>query len=126
MMNILRKLLFLQLILSSAFGAEKLCENTKILTHNGKKISLCFALKENLYLSLECSTVESCFKIKDLELSLVPDQSPGFSLCFQSGGKPFLGAIGNVEEKIPFCEFKGRFVDQENLMRRWKAINKSL
>jgi hypothetical protein len=126
MMNILLKLLVLHIILSSAFGAEKLCEDPKILTLNGKKVTLCFTAKENLYLSLECSTVESCFKIKDLDLSLVPDQSPGFSLCFQSGGKPFLGAIGKVEEKIPFCEFKGRFADQENLMRRWKAINKSL
>jgi hypothetical protein len=124
-MNTLLKLLFLQLILSNAFGAEKLCEDRRTLVHYGKKVSLCFKEKEQLYLSPECLTIESCFKIKDLRLNFVTDQSPGFSLCYQSGGIAFFGVIEKLDDKIPLCEFKGHFVDQENLTLRWKSLNKS-
>lgn len=124
MMNTLLKLLVLQLTLSNAFGSQKSCEVKKTLIHEGKKISLCFNVKEELYFSPECETIESCFKIKDLELEFRQDQAPGFSLCYQAGGTAFFGVIEKVDEKIPFCEFKDRYVDQENLILRWKTLKK--
>ena len=123
-MNNLLKVLALHLTLSSAFGAQKSCEVKRILVHNEKKISLCFKEKEELYLSPECETIDSCFKVKDLDLQFRQDQSPGFSLCYQSGGNAFFGVIEKEDEKIPLCEFKGRYVDQENLLLRWKALRK--
>ena len=122
MMKNLLKILIVQLTLSNAFGANISCKDKKNLIQDNKKVSLCYEEKKQFYLSPECESVESCFKVKNLDLTFRQDQSPGFSLCYQMGGDAFFGVIEGLDEKIPFCEYKGRFIDQENLILEWKSF----
>ena len=116
--------LIVQLTLNNAFGAKISCKDKKNLILDNKKVSVCFEQKKIFYLSPECQSVESCFKVKNLDLTFRQDQAPGFSLCYQMGGHAFFAVIEGLEEKVPFCEYKERYVDQENLILTWKTFKK--
>lgn len=93
------------------------------MVHQGKTVELCHDQKKDLYLSKDCSSLEKCFFEKKVTLQFYPNQSPGFSLCYQLGGDAFFVTISGVKDKIPMCQKKGHFADQESLLLHYKSGN---
>lgn len=87
----------------------------------GKSIELCHDKVKNLYLSKSCSSIETCFFEKKIKLQFYPNQSPGFSLCYQLGGDAFFGIVKGVEDKIPFCFKNGHYADHESLLLQYRS-----
>ena len=114
MMKTLLKLILVPLI-SLASDAWS-CGIKKTIEYKGKTFDVCFDPKTELYLSPECSDIKTCFLKNKIEFQLYPNQSPGFSLCFQLGGDAFFGVIQGLEDKIPMCKIDNFIIDQENLM----------
>jgi len=92
-----------------------------ILEHQGKNIELCHDKAKDLYLSKSCSSLKTCFFEKKITLQFNPNQSPGFSLCYQLGGDAFFGVVRGVKDKVPFCFKKGHYADQESLLLQYRS-----
>lgn len=97
------------------------CELVEII-HNEKKVKVCFNKKTERYLSAECKSIETCFIQKKIEFKFFPDQSPGFSLCYQLEGKPFFAEVSGKSEKVPMCFKAPYYVDQEHLFMSFKKV----
>ncbi|WP_408096661.1 hypothetical protein ACJVC5_16620 [Peredibacter sp. HCB2-198] len=97
------------------------CELVEII-HNEKKVKVCFDKKTELYLSEDCKDIEKCFLQKKIEFKFFPDQSPGFSLCYQLEGKPFFARVVGQKEKVPMCYKAPYYVDQEHLFMSFKQV----
>lgn len=108
-------------LLSNAFASQ--CEVKVQLESAEKKRELCHVEKKHLYVSASCQNIEKCFLSKKIDLTTSPNQSPGFSLCYQIEGKPFFGKISGKKQKVPLCEKNGHIVDLENLMLAYRKQN---
>lgn len=97
-----------------AFAGD--CQEKKELLYEEKSITLCYEKKKELYLSERCKDIKKSFLTKDINFKIYPNQSPGFSLCYQLGGEAFFGSIKGHETKIPMCKSGEHFIDQENLL----------
>ena len=116
MMNYLLKLLLIPAIFLTDETIASSCGAKRELVYQGESIALCYEEKAEHYLSESCSKIQDCFFQKKIDLSIYPNQSPGFSLCFQLGGEPFFGRIKHYQLKIPLCKLNGHYIDQENLL----------
>ena len=117
--------IYLKLVLIFAISQSSLawaCEKTS-LSYQGKTVELCFTKKTESYLSKNCDSVAKCFFKKKLKLQFYPNQSPGFSLCYQLGGDAFFGEVKGVEDKVPFCKMGDYFADQESLLLHYRSSN---
>lgn len=114
-MKILLKVL---LVLTTSISlAQAKCKEERILVKDQKEIKVCFDKKDQSYLSENCSSVKECFLKKKIIFKMYPNQSPGFSLCYQLEGTPFFAEIKKESKTIPFCELNSFFVDQESLAK---------
>lgn len=93
------------------------------LVHQGKSVLLCHDKKNDLYLSKNCKAVGECFFEKKIQMQFYPNQSPGFSLCYQLGGDAFFGEIEGLKEKVPMCQKNGFYADQESLLLHNRSGN---
>ena len=103
-------------ITTSQISAQTKCEKKAILTYKGKKVELCHDVERDSYLSEENLNLYSSFFTKKIKLAFYKNQSPGFSLCYQLGGDAFFGTILGLDKKIPMCQLKSHFTDQESLL----------
>ncbi len=102
------KWLIALLILSNfAYGA---CKEVTV-----KGEVLCFEAKEQRYLSQSCKDVLSCFPYEN-GLKLVPNQSPGFTLCYSLKGEPFFEKMNDEKNSTSFCRREGKTVDINSLL----------
>ena len=97
------------------------CETAEIV-HEEKKIKLCYNKQSEQYLSLDCKNIKNCFLKKNITFQFMPDQSPGFSLCYQLGGSPFFAEVVGKKDKVPMCFMKPYFIDQESLFLEFKKV----
>lgn len=111
-------LLFLSLLVMNLGHA---CE-TSGFSHDDKQIKVCYDKKTERYLSPECKNVKTCFLGKKIEFQFRPDQSPGFSLCYQLGGSPFFATVSNKNTTVPMCFIKPYYIDQESLFLEFKKV----
>jgi hypothetical protein len=96
------------LILSNfAYGA---CKEVTV-----KGEVLCHEAKEKRFLSKSCKSVLSCFPYQG-ELKLVPNQSPGFTLCYSLKGEPFFEKVNGEKTSTSFCRRDGKTVDINSLL----------
>ena len=103
---------FLFLIIPNVYGAE--------LIHAKKTIEMNFDQKLHTLVSKNCSDIEKCFFKKPFTLKSYPNQSPGFSLCYQLGGDPFFGEIKGQKEKEPICRKGEHFANHEALLYHYR------
>ena len=75
-----------------------------------------FEPKRHTFVSKNCSEIEKCFFKNTIELKTYPNQSPGFSLCYQLGGEPFFGVIKGQKDKEPICKKGEYFANHEALL----------
>lgn len=101
------KWLIALLISSSAFAA---CKEVTV-----KGEVLCYGAKEKSYLSKSCKDVLSCFPYEN-GLKLVPNQSPGFTLCYSLKGEPFFEKVNGEKTSTSFCRREGKTVDMNSLL----------
>ena len=94
------------------------CDTPAFLIYKNQKIKVCQTGIH--YLSPNCKSVGECFFQKTIELKFYPNQSPGFSLCYQLGGKAFFGSIAGVKIKVPMCHKNGIYSDQEALLLHYR------
>lgn len=121
-MKILLKLLTVLTISLTSNAVLSECEGKKELLYQKEVVSLCHSSKNNLLVSEKCiGALKKCFLKKKIKLMFQPNQSPGFSLCYQLDGHPFFGFIKGQKEKTPMCLIDGNYVDQENLLLAYKA-----
>lgn len=93
------------------------------LVYQGKNIEVCHDQKNDLYLSKNCKDLAQCFFEKKITLQFYPNQSPGFSLCYQLGGEAFFGQIQGQKETVPMCKKNEYFADQESLLLHYRSGN---
>lgn len=75
--------------------------------------------KKRIY-SVECKSVSDCFKTPE-SLKYYPNQSPLFSLCYQSGGAPHFAKLKDVKNKVEVCvRDEGKITDLGSLMELYK------
>lgn len=121
----LKILIFLLITVQLSNAESTKCTPTKKLRLNGKAISLCEKIKGIQYISKECiDSPEKCFLVDGIKLEIRPNQSPGFSLCYDIEGEPFFGEIEGEEDKVPLCKFKGNYIDHDWLIKIYKEKNK--
>lgn len=106
------KLIILISLFSKAYGVT-------LTQSNGKAIEVDVDGKR-VY-SKDCSKIYNCFKFPK-KLKFYPNQSPLFSLCYQSGGTPEFVNLEGEEHKIEFCFKDNKGVDLETLMKAYKAL----
>lgn len=90
------------------------CVEETLKSHE-REIKVCYNPKDRSVYSKSCKSSSNCLKVKDLSLSMYPNQSPGFSICYQQGGKPFFGEFKG--KRYSFCEKDDLIVDTESLLR---------
>lgn len=110
MINSMKWLAVLLSSSSLAFGA---CSEVKL---NGE--TLCHNAENGEYLSKSCASVEKCFPFSG-SMRVLPNQSPGFTMCYDLGGKPFFGKVDGVKQSVPFCGKDQKIVDTESLLRTY-------
>ncbi len=76
---------------------------------------LCYEAKQKSYLSKTCTSVLACFPYEE-GLKLVPNQSPGFTLCYSLKGEPFFEKVNGEKVSTSFCRKDGKTVDLNSLL----------
>lgn len=92
------------------------------LTHEGKSVELKLDKERHTYLSSNCEDVGKCFFDKAVTLKTYPNQSPGFSLCYQLGGRPFFGTIQGEKDKEPICKKGDFFANHEAILYHYRDL----
>lgn len=103
-------IIFSVFIISHAYA----CEPTDII-HENNLVNVCYTKKKERYLSPNCTSIEKCFLKKKFTFHYFPNQSPGFSLCYQIDGLPFFAEIPGKKDRVPMCYKEPYYVDQDNL-----------
>ena len=93
----------------------------KALKVGEKLFKVC--VEESNIFSKGCNNVPDCFTTPK-HLKYYPNQSPLFSLCYQSDAKPHFAKLSGNKDKVEVCVTeKGSVVDLDSLM---KSYQKSL
>lgn len=115
MKTILLGMIVLTIITAPVFSAE--------LIYSKKSVAMTFDQKLHTFISSNCTDIEKCFFSKPITLKSYPDQSPGFSLCYQLGGDPFFGVIKDQKEKEPICKKGDYFANHEALLYHYRDFH---
>lgn len=69
------------------------------------------------FLSSGCKSVEACFPVKGIEVVLLPNQNPAFTLCEKIKGEGVSGKPKSLKTVESFCLRDGKIVDMNQLMK---------
>lgn len=69
------------------------------------------------FLSADCKSVEACFPVKGIDVVLLPNQNPAFTLCEKIKGEGVSGKPKSLKTIESFCLLKGKIVDMNQLMK---------
>jgi hypothetical protein len=118
----MRFLVLVLLTLGLSVAASASCQKVRISGRDaGVTHELCHDPKSHSYLSEACKSVEACFELAQVQLQYYPNQSPGFSLCYQVGGTPFFSKAEG--KSLDFCEKNQRVSDIDGLLRAYKRVH---
>lgn len=69
------------------------------------------------FLSAGCTSVQACFPVKGIEVVLLPNQNPAFTLCEKIKGEGVSGRPKSLKTVESFCLLGGKIVDMNQLMK---------
>ncbi len=107
-------------IVSLILIAETLaCDN--LLDIKGRQFKVCIQ-NQKVY-SPQCKNPKRCFDFPQENFIYTPNQSPLFSLCYQSGGKPYFARLKEEKDKIEIClNQQDQVIDLNTLMSEYQKI----